>query len=75
MRNKNGKIVGLERRAEPKAAIAPQSVGPCPVCGQLLMAVPWQQVRFHKECRKKGRKMFGRATQVREVTPTRHEQT
>lgn len=37
-------------------------LGPCFVCNNPIYGVAGQRVRFHKECRKEGRKRFGRAT-------------
>lgn len=40
------------------------NLGPCYVCGKDLFAGLGQVVRFHAECRKKGRQRFGKATKT-----------
>lgn len=59
--------VRLVKRDRPVPAVALVDVGPCPLCDLPLMVAPGQQIRFHKECRKEGRKRFGRADHVVEV--------
>lgn len=55
------------RRETVLPAVPLQDIGPCPVCGDSLMVAVGQQIRFHAECRKEGRRLYGRATQVVEV--------
>lgn len=63
-----GKIT-LVRREVKIPAVALVDIGPCLVCQKPLFVAIGQRIRFHGGCRKMGRKMFGRATRVREVTP------
>lgn len=66
----HGNAIGepiLERKIIPSPAVPLQNVGPCSVCKRPLMVAVGQQIRFHKECRKEGRKRFGAAHNVVEV--------
>lgn len=56
--------IDLVRREVPKPAVPLISVGDCMVCWKPLMVAPGQRIRFHKECRKEGRKKYGRADGV-----------
>lgn len=58
-----GKIGPSEpvRRDQPLPAAALVNIGPCAVCLNPLMVAVGQRIRFHKECRKAGRKRFGRS--------------
>lgn len=42
-------------------------LGPCFVCEKDLFGAAGQSVRFHKECRKAGRKKLGRATHTQQL--------
>lgn len=59
--------IQLERRGHKAAAVPLVSVGACPVCTKPLYVAPGQQIRFHKDCRKEGRKRFGRSEVVIQV--------
>lgn len=45
-----------------------KDVGTCPICGEPLLAAPGQVVRFHRECRKRGREKYGRAQGIKKFT-------
>lgn len=45
-------------------------VGKCGICHLDLLAAPGQVVRFHRECRKEGKKRFGKTREVRQFKLT-----
>lgn len=57
----------IVRRPQSLPMVPLVNIGPCDVCNQPLMVAVGQQIRFHKECRKEGRRRFGRATHVVQV--------
>lgn len=64
--NEQGKY-DLVRRDQKVKAVELVALGRCTVCNNLLYVAPGQRIRFHKECRKEGRKRFGRSENVVEV--------